>query len=157
MAAALTARDCRELTVVTNAIENLMELSGRPEWTILSTGGRLAERYLALFGPSACEGIAAYHADKAFLSCKALSAERGVMEGSEEVMQTKRAMIANATEVWLTVDSSKFGQAAFSRVCGLERVTGIITDCVPSERFAEQCRSLGLRLVWPGAGKEMSA
>ena len=157
VASAIKNLDLPELTVVTNSIENLMELSGRPEWTILSTGGRLADRYLALFGPTACEGIRSFHADKAFISCKGVSPELGVMEGSEEVMQTKRAMIAGTTEVWLTVDSSKFGQAAFSKVCSLDKITGIISDRYPPEHFAEQCQAMGVQIVWPGAGKELSA
>ena len=149
VADALKTKGFRDLTIVTNSVENLLELAGQTDWDIISSGGRMAQRYLALFGPTACEGIAAFHADKAFLSCKALSLSHGIMEGSEEVMQTKRAMIRNAGEVWLTADSSKFGQAAFTRLCGFDAVHGIITDRRPPKDWRDFCAQRGIRLVYP--------
>lgn len=41
------------LTVVTNSIEVLLELAEMPGWSVISTGGKLKEGYLALLGYNA--------------------------------------------------------------------------------------------------------
>ena len=60
----------QRLTVITNSVEIMIELSEMPGWNIISTGGNLKEGYLALVGTKAEETISAYYADKAFVSCK---------------------------------------------------------------------------------------
>ena len=108
-------RDKHHLTVVTNSIENILELSDLPDWEILSSGGRVKEGYLALTGPKAVEGLSSFHVEKAFISCKALSRESGIMEGNDEVTQTKRVMMDHAEKCYLMVDATKFDTKAFSR------------------------------------------
>ena len=43
-------RDKKNITIITNSVEILLELSDRAGWKILSTGGRLKEGGLALVG-----------------------------------------------------------------------------------------------------------
>lgn len=45
------------LTVITNSIEVILELSDVADWNIISSGGSLKEGYLALVGPRAIEGL----------------------------------------------------------------------------------------------------
>ncbi len=63
----------QRLTVITNSIEIVLELSEVPGFNIISTGGSLKEGYLALLGPQTEEAISSYYADKAFVSCKGLN------------------------------------------------------------------------------------
>lgn len=60
----------KEITLITNSIEVLMELSDVTGWKILSTGGTLKERSCALVGSEAEESLSRFHVDKAFISCK---------------------------------------------------------------------------------------
>ena len=67
------------LTVITNSIENLLELSLVTGWDVISTGGLLKPGTMSLYGWKTAEALRAYHADKVFLSCKGLSMEQGGM------------------------------------------------------------------------------
>lgn len=142
-------REKRRLTVVTNSIENILELADIPDWEIISSGGRVKEGYLAFTGPKAVEGLTSFNAEKAFVSCKALSLERGLMEGNEEVTQTKLAMMTHAEKTYLMADLSKFDKKAFSRVCGFDGIAGVITDEMPPAAWLACFAANGIRLYCP--------
>ncbi|MCR5789732.1 MAG: DeoR/GlpR family DNA-binding transcription regulator [Lachnospiraceae bacterium] len=123
------------LTVITNSIENLLELSDAPSFHIISTGGTFHAGTMSLLGKRAAECIATYHVDKLFLSCKAIDPEKGVMDGSDEIAGIKQEMLRAAKKVYLAVDSSKFNKAALSLICPLTRIDAVITDRKPSEKW----------------------
>lgn len=144
-------KEKRGLTIMTNSIENLIELADVDGWDVICSGGRLRPAYLALYGPKAVEGISAYNVEKAFISCKGLDMEHGVMEGNEEVAQAKITMIHHAREVYLTADSSKFGNIAFSSLCEYSHLTGIITDERPSDAWVTYLEERNVKLFYPEA------
>ena len=81
-----------------------------------------------LQGQLAKSNIAKYNVHLALISCKGLSLEKGVLDSNEEEAEIKKAMLTQAEEVALLVDSSKFGQSAFVSLIDLEKVNYIITD-----------------------------
>ena len=142
-------KEKKNLTVITNSIEILIELSDVSDWNIISSGGQLREGYLALMGAGAISRLSDFQVEKAFVSYKALSLENGIMEGNEEIALTKQVMMDHAVKTYLTADSSKFGKYALSRVCALNRVSGIITDERPSDAWTDYFERNGMELYCP--------
>ena len=103
----------KHLTVITNSIENLLELSDVSGWDVISTGGLLKAGSMSLLGQRAAQSIESYNADKVFLSCKGVDLMKGVTEGNDETGSIKQSMLESAKRVYLTVDSSKFDKVAF--------------------------------------------
>ncbi len=139
----------QKLTVVTNSIEIILELSEVPDWNVISTGGTVKSGYLALLGPAAEESTASYFADKAFISCKALNIEHGIMDSIEAFSTMKRKTIECAQKSYLVVDGTKFGKSAFTRTGPIELVDGIITDTRPDDRWLEYFDSTGTECIYP--------
>ncbi|MCR5486168.1 MAG: DeoR/GlpR family DNA-binding transcription regulator [Lachnospiraceae bacterium] len=137
------------LTVITNSIENLLELSQVTGWDIISTGGLLKPGTMSLYGFKTAEALGAYHADKVFLSCKGLSMEQGITDGNDETAGIKQAMIASAEKVYLAADSSKFGRKAFSQICGFDRIHALITDRKPEAVWCDFLSGNGIELIYP--------
>lgn len=137
----------QRLTVVTNSIEIILELSEMPEWTVISTGGTLKEGYLALVGSDAEEAIGHYYVDKAFVSCKALDADHGIMDSVQAFTSIKRKIIASASKSYLVLDGSKFDQTAFTRTGRIGMVNGVITDRRPSERWLQIFKKYGVECI----------
>ena len=144
-------RQKKRLTVITNSLEIMIELSDIPDWNIISTGGSLKEGYLALFGPRAVEGLSAFHAEKAIFSCKGFDMEQGITEGDEQFSQSKQVMMKSADTRILAVDSSKFDRVAFSRVCSLQELDVVVTDQKPEARWLALFERLGIRCLYPEA------
>lgn len=140
----------RNLTVVTNSIEAILEFSDMADWTVLSSGGRLKGSYLALVGARAVEGVTGYHADKAVISCKALHASQGFSDSNDELAQVKRAMLSASGECILAVDSTKLNRLAFARIGNLRDIDILVTDRRPDERMFHILREAKVRCLYPG-------
>ncbi len=68
----------KNITIITNSIEILLELSEVAGWKVLSTGGTLREGSLSLVGYQAEKMITNYHVDKAIISCKGIDMEKAL-------------------------------------------------------------------------------
>ncbi len=137
------------LTVITNSIENLLELSQVTGWSILSTGGQLKAGTMSLYGRKATETLSTWHADKVFLSCKGIDRERGITDGNDEDAEIKQAMIANAERVYLCADLSKLDRVAFSQICDFAAIHAVITDAEPPAGWKEFLAGKGVKLLFP--------
>ncbi|MBS4217567.1 DeoR/GlpR transcriptional regulator [Bacillus sp. FJAT-49711] len=116
------------LTVLTNSIKVVMELSKKEKIEVISTGGKLLSRSLSYVGPLAEQSIANYHVDKAFISCTGVHLIDGLSDSNELQALLKKQMMIRAENVYLMADSSKFGKRAFSQILPLQEVNAVITD-----------------------------
>lgn len=137
------------LTVITNSMEILLELSDVSGWNIISTGGVMREGYLAFLGSRTEEAIRNYYVDKVFFSCKALDHRWGIMESHDQFATTKRAMMAAGRHNILVADSSKFDQTSYSVAGDLSDVETVITDKKPSEMWLHHFEDLGIECRYP--------
>ena len=139
----------KKLTVITNAVEVLIELSGQEGIKVISTGGVLRDASLSLVGKSAERTLENYNADIAIISCKGLDLKRGVTESNEEEAEIKRAMRRCATQTFLAMDSSKFNRASFVRTTDLKAGDTLVTDRL-DEEWRRILTDKGIRLVTCG-------
>lgn len=135
------------ITVLTNSVQVVTELSSKEKIEVISTGGRLAPRSLSFVGPHAEKSLEAYHVDKLFLSCKGVHLDRGISESGELQARLKQQMIGMSDRIILLADSSKFGVQAFTHVADLSRIDAIITDRKLDERTAETLKASGLSMT----------
>ncbi len=147
IARALKAKN--RLTVITNSIEVMLELSDTTDWNIISSGGSLKEGYLALVGPRAIEGLGAYNVEKAIISCKGLHMEKGVTDGNELFSQAKQTMIRSARQCILAADHTKFDRIAFSKICDVHQIHTLVTDEKPSDQWLEYFERAGITCLYP--------
>ena len=137
-------KEKERLTVITNSVEILLELSDVSGWNIISTGGAMKEGYLAFLGSRSEEAIRSYYADKAIFSCKALDHEWGLMESKDAFASYKKCMIESSREKILVIDSTKFDQTAYSVAGKLRDVDVVVTDRKPSDKWLSHFEDLGI-------------
>ena len=142
-------KEKERLTVVTNSMEILLELSDVSGWNIISTGGVMKEGYLAFLGARTEEVIRSYYVDKVIFSCKALNEDMGIMESKEAFGTTKKAMINSGKMRILVVDSTKFDQTAFSVAGQLRDIETIITEKKPSEKWLKHFSEHKIECIYP--------
>ena len=126
-------KEKKGLTVITNSVELVVELSGVEGWTIILTGGRLKPESLALVGDQTQQSLRHYHVDKAVMSCKGIDLESGVTDSSEFHSQTKQSMLCCAKKRILILDSSKFDKVSFIDIAPLDAFDTVVTNAVPSK------------------------
>lgn len=142
-------KEKENLTVITNSIEIIIELSDVSDWNIICSGGSLKEGYLALVGPKTAEGLSSFNADKAIFSCKGIDMEKGVTDGNELFSQAKQMMMSASKEAILAIDCSKFDKVAFSRLCGAGEPDMVVTDRRPDDRWLSFFETHGIECIYP--------
>lgn len=134
-----------DLTLITNSVRILAGPASEAH-SVISVGGELRHRSSTLSGQVAIDTIGRFSADICFISCKALSADRGVMDPSMADADIKRAFIGAARQVCLLADGSKFDQTGLIGVCDLQAIDIVVTDRKPGEHWLDLSRQHGFAL-----------
>ena len=148
IAKALQEKGKKNLTVITNSIEIIIELFDAQDWTVMSTGGASREGSFALVGPQKDKAIRSYHVDKAIISCKGVDADAGMTDSDELHANNKATMLAAATEKILAVDSSKFDKTAFTNIGPLDDLTMVVTDEKPEDRWLRTFKESEIKCIY---------
>ncbi len=138
----------KNITLVTNSVEILLELADKTDWNVLSTGGALKKGALALVGTSAERMIRGFHVDLAVCSSKGVDLNMGITDSNEKDSEIKQAIFAAADRKILAVDSSKFDKISFVKVCEMSDVNTIVTDSKPSDRWVEHLKENNVDLIY---------
>ena len=144
-------KDKKNLTVITNSVELVVELSGVEGWTIMLTGGRLKSESLALIGDQTQQMLRRFHVDTAIMSCKGIDMTSGVTDSSEFHSQTKQSMISCARKRILIVDSSKFDKVSFIDIAPIETYDTVVTNTAPSREWLQYFADRSITCLYPGA------
>jgi len=143
---AKSIKNKENITIITNSLEVMFELSDKKGWRILSTGGLMKEGALALIGPQTEKMIDNYHVDKAIISCKGIDKNKGISDSNESDVEIKKHMIQSAKEVILVVDNAKFDKISFVHTGDLSQIDYIVTDVKPSQEWQDILDRNGVKL-----------
>ena len=142
-------KEKKNLTLITNSIEIIVELLDVADWKILSTGGISREGSFALVGTQTDKMLRSYHVDKAIISCRGIDKKFGLTDSDEMLASNKKSMLDAAKEKILVVDSSKFDKVAFTEIGKLQDITCVVTDEKPSASWLKVLDEKGIDCKYP--------
>ncbi len=116
------------LTVITNSLPIASELIHFNNIKLILIGGEIDNKRKAVYGYSAINNIAQYHANKAFIGADGISLSQGVTSYNERSASVTLKMAENSDEVFLLCDSSKIEKNSFVRFAPLSIISYVITD-----------------------------
>lgn len=146
---AKSLKDKKNLTLITNSVEIIIELFDVPDWSVLSTGGVSREGSFALVGPQTDKMLRSYHVDKSIISCKGIDLIAGLTDSDELHANNKKTMLEAGKSKILAIDSSKFDKIAFIAIGMLNDITTIVTDEKPEAIWLDKLDELGIECVYP--------
>lgn len=138
----------KNITLITNSVEILLELADKDDWNILSTGGTLKVGALSLVGSTAERMIRGFHVDIAICSSKGIDINMGITDSNEKDAQMKQAIFSSAAKRVLVIDSTKFDRIAFTKVCDVDELDVIVTDQKPDDRWVKYIEDKGTELIY---------
>lgn len=97
------------------------------ETEVLLLGGRVRSNSFSITGPWTEEHLRNLRADLFLMGAHAID-ERGVSNAVIEEAVVKRLAVEASHATMLLADHTKFGWRAMTQVCGLDRVTRIVSD-----------------------------
>lgn len=102
----------KKIKIITNSLPVAAAMCGSKS-TINLIGGEIDQDRKAVHGKMAEWHIAQYHANKAFIGVDAIDNENNLWAHSEKEAGNSLAMIQNADQTFVLVDSSKFGKKSY--------------------------------------------
>jgi DeoR/GlpR family transcriptional regulator of sugar metabolism len=134
------------LTVITNVLTLMTELTGARGITLLALGGQYYNWCSAFMGRMTHEAIAKLRADTFIMSTSAITDDT-VFHQTLETVDTKRAMFdASATRI-LLADHTKFEKRALHALAHLTEFDIVIVDAETPDEHISRMRSQGIEVV----------
>lgn len=147
LARELRVEKFKHLVVVTNSVKILDELEGHFNIHVISTGGTLQHQWSALTGPYALDFMARLNFEQVFISCGALSIERGLMTSYSFVSEILKKASEVTREINLLIDSSKFSKVGAFSIMPASNINRIITDQKLDPNLVKKYEALGIELI----------
>lgn len=146
------ARQIRQMkfesvTVVTNALNIALELSGLTNIRVMMLGGLLRPTSYSLVGPDAEQALSRISADKLFLGVDGLDPVVGVTTPDPLEASLNALMIRASRETIAVFDASKLGQRSLSVITPVQTLNTVITDSSAPEDMVEALRSTGVKVI----------
>lgn len=129
--------------VVTHSVPVVALLLNHAEARVVGLGGDLLPASQAFVGPLTVSGASRIRVRSFFLGAAAVD-ERGVYVATDIERPTKDALMDAADEVVLLVDSTKFLTSAPVRLCGIDKLSAIVTDRPPPAPVAQRLQDAGV-------------
>ena len=141
-------RHRKGISVITNAINIGMELCNQPAIKTMLTGGTLAWAWtFALAGQAALNFLRDVNLDKAFIGATGFDVERGITTLEWEEAAVSQAMIRNAKQVIVAVDSKKIGMVSPALICPVSSIHMLVTDDELPKEVHEALVERGIEVV----------
>lgn len=142
----------KNITIITNCIMIAYEIiSSAINVNLIMIGGTVEKNDANTIGIDNFRAIEKLNVDKVFASPCAISAQWGLSCSSIEEAPIKKAILEAGREVFLLVDSDKFGKRSLIQFAPLKVEYTIITDSdvTPNmyDKFTEQINQ-GLRIIY---------
>lgn len=135
----------KSVFIITCSVPVALELSSAG-YDILLLGGMVRNKSLALLGRETLAVLDRYRADKAFLGSSGFTAENGHTTPNPDDAQIKEAIMRVSKEIYVLVDSSKYGDQCLTRFADLRDVDLTITDSHLSKNKAKALEAAGATL-----------
>ncbi len=145
----------RRLQVFTNSFPIAEHLLKNSKNTIMLSGGTIYREQNIILSPFDNDVTRNFYARRMFMGAQGLS-PLGLMEADPLLIQAEQKLIDQADELIVLVDSSKFSKRSSLILCGLKRITTVITDSGIEDRHAAMLEAAGVNLIVAGV-QEMNS
>ncbi|GAA6118575.1 DeoR/GlpR family DNA-binding transcription regulator [Acidovorax sp. FG27] len=134
----------RGLRVITNHLNVAAILSGNPDFEVIVAGGVVRSRDRGIVGEAAVDFIRQFKVDIALIGISGIEADGTLRDFDYREVKVAQTIIAQAREVWLAADHSKFSRAAMVQAATLSQIHRLFTDAPPPEPFPALLRDAGV-------------
>ena len=121
------------LSVVTHGLQTVINLLSFPHIKVYMAGGFVKSNLQCCNGVFTCDMIRSMHADKVFISPKAVDRSYGIYCSNDEEMHVRRTMMEHSDTIILLCSTNKLDQSAQFYLCDLKKINTIVCEKEPSE------------------------
>ncbi len=123
------------LRVITNNLNVAKILSANATCEVIVVGGMVRGRDQGIVGEAAVDFIRQFKVDIALMGISGIESDGTLRDYDYREVTVSKTIIAQAREVWVAADVSKFHRPAMVAVATLSQIDRLFTDELPPEPF----------------------
>ncbi|WP_417417045.1 DeoR/GlpR family DNA-binding transcription regulator [Hoeflea sp.] len=135
------------LMIITNNINVANRMRPYTQFEVVIAGGVVRASDGGIVGEAAVDFIRQFKVDYAVIGTSAIDPDGALLDYDFREVKVAQAIIANARQVILVADSTKFERTAPVRIGHLEQVDTFVTDQCPDDRVRKICREFDVELI----------
>lgn len=139
--------DHRFVTVVTNSIAIVQELTEYANLEVVVPGGRLRRDTFSLVGVDGLDMLSQYNIQKGFFGAHGITLVEGLTDVSADEADVKRMLAGMCRQVFAVLDATKWGQVGLASFAALNQISTVITDCSAPAGLVGQVRAAGVDVI----------
>ena len=137
------------ITVVTHSLTALYEASRYPNLKVINLGGVFNTDTASYVGMSVMEAIEKFNVQTVLIAATGVSLERGLTNTTYLEAEIKRCITSKALNIILMADHTKFDKTAVLTFCPFRKLSAVVTDQKPDDKYIEYMESNGITLLCP--------
>jgi DeoR family transcriptional regulator, glycerol-3-phosphate regulon repressor len=134
------------LRVITNNLNVAAILSDNPQCEVIVAGGSVRPRDRAIVGEATIDFIRQFKVDIALIGVSSIESDGSLRDFDLREVKVAQTIIAQAREVWLATDVSKFNRPAMIQLGHLSQIDRLFTDAPPPTPYPELLARAQVRL-----------
>jgi DeoR family transcriptional regulator, glycerol-3-phosphate regulon repressor len=135
------------LMVITNNINVANFMRAYPQIEVVIAGGVVRRADGGIVGEAAVDFIRQFKVDFAIVGTSAIDEDGSMLDYDFREVKVAQAIMANARQVILVADSTKFDRTAPVRIGTVTQVDTFVTDHCPSEKFRALLNAAEVELI----------
>lgn len=137
----------RFVTVITNSIAIVQELTDASNLEVVVPGGRLRRDTFSLVGTDGLAMLSQFNIQKGFFGAHGITLDEGLTDVSADEADVKRELAAMCRQVIAVLDATKWGRVGLASFASLSQIDTIITDCDAPADLLAQARAAGVNVL----------
>ncbi|MDQ8706109.1 DeoR/GlpR family DNA-binding transcription regulator [Streptomyces sp. LHD-70] len=135
------------LTIATNSLPVIEEVSTWQDPHLVAVGGTYLPSYMTFVGPQAVQAVEGMNTSVAVIGCDGLSADGGLTTPHQLVAEIGATIARQAARTIVVADSSKIGKRGFTQIAPISAVNVLVTDAGADEKELDRLREAGIDIV----------
>lgn len=136
----------RGLKIITNNLNVAAILSPRQDFEVIIAGGVVRPRDGGIIGEATIDFIRQFKVDFAVIGISGIEDDGTLLDFDYREVKAAQAIIEQSRQVYLAVDSSKFGRNAMVRLGHVSQLDAVFTDLMPPPAVIEQLKQAEVAL-----------
>ena len=140
-------QDKKNITIVTNSIQNALEAMSYQSFNVILLGGQLDEKYQYTHGLDTLKQLDKYHAVKGIFSVDGINSVTGLSLYYSNEIEVINKMMDLVDSVIIAADSYKLGKNTFTRVSSISKVDTIVTNKSDNTEEIRKLKEKGIKII----------
>ena len=136
-----------EFTCFTLSLPVAMELSSKPNVTVIFIGGEISKDAQISIGANTIHNLSEIKVDYSFIGTGYVDSKYGLTEFDWDIVQLKKAVIKAAKKTVLLCISEKLNSQHRYKTCDINSVNTMITELEPEDKLLNLFRNHDIRLL----------